>query len=172
MSHLTILVLFLPAFTANAAPVVIRWFPLLREWNIPVWERMLGKNKTWRGWIGGTVIGMCTGLILWRIAPHATFLLPLYDTPLRGMWTGGMLGMGALVGDMVKSAVKRRLHVAPGSAFPPWDGVDYMIGAMLFALPFYRPDGIAIVILLVAGPVFSLLANMCSYALGWKNVWY
>ena len=53
------------------------------------------------------------------------------------MLVGGTIAAGALVGDMGKSFVKRRLGKKPGSMFQPWDGIDYMIGAIIFMLPWY-----------------------------------
>ena len=45
---------FLPAYFANMAPVILKKIPFL---NQPVWERKLGKNKTWRGIVVAIVMG-------------------------------------------------------------------------------------------------------------------
>lgn len=172
MSPLLILALFAPAFIANAAPVVLAVLPVLRSFNQPVWEPVLGRNKTWRGFIGGTVIGLCAALVLYAMSALFPFLMPLYGNLPRAIGAGLLLSSGALLGDMAKSAVKRRCHRPPGAAFPPWDGVDYMIGAIVFLLPLYRPGISGILVLLIAGHVLSLLANLLSYSIGWKSVWY
>ncbi len=172
MSSLLILALFAPAFIANAAPVVLGNLPGLKRMDWPVWESILGKNKTWRGLIGGTFIGLCAALGLHAMSALFSFLMPLYGNLPRATGAGFLLGSGALLGDMAKSAVKRRCHRPPGSAFPPWDGVDYMIGAIVFLLPLYRPGISGILVLLIAGPILSLLANLLSYSIGWKSVWY
>lgn len=88
------------------------------------------------------------------------------------MFLGGWLGLGALVGDMVKSFFKRRLGIKPGAMFQPWDGIDYMIGAIIFMLPWYNGGVIEYIFLLIIGPLLSLLMNICAYRIGWKECWY
>ena len=88
------------------------------------------------------------------------------------MFLGGWLGLGALVGDMVKSFFKRRLGIKPGTMFQPWDGIDYMLGAIIFMLPYYNGGIVEYIFLLIIGPVLSLFTNTCAYKIGWKECWY
>ena len=46
---------------------------------------------------------------------------------------GALMGGGALVGDLVKSFIKRRLNVPPGKPWFPWDQLDWIAGAILFS---------------------------------------
>ena len=104
------------------------------------------------------------GMVSISIQPYATLAMSLIS--------GLLLGVGALVGDIAKSAFKRCLGFPPGSAFPVVDGIDYMVGAIIFFWLIYQPTAIEIIILLVVGPLASLSANCASYCLGWKQVWY
>ncbi len=61
----------------------------------------------------------------------------MYNNWKQAVLVGGFLATGALIGDIGKSFIKRRLGKKPGTMFQPWDGIDYMIGAIIFILPWY-----------------------------------
>jgi CDP-2,3-bis-(O-geranylgeranyl)-sn-glycerol synthase len=174
MSFLPLIWTYLPAFVANAVPVLLPHVPVLRQWNQPIAERSLGKNKTWRGFIIGTVFAV---LIAWLQYESGEFGLfsgwrlfkgDLYESLLSGF----LMGFGALTGDSVKSFFKRRMGIAPGKAWPVIDGIDYMIGAIIFLTPLFLPSFGGVIFLVLVGPIASLLANMVSYTVGWKSVWW
>ena len=50
---------------------------------------------------------------------------------------GLLMGSGALIGDAVKSFFKRRLGIAPGAKFIPFDQTDFAIGALAFTMLFF-----------------------------------
>lgn len=52
---------------------------------------------------------------------------------------GALMGGGALIGDLVKSFIKRRLDVPPGKPWFPWDQLDWIAGAMLLSSIVYVP---------------------------------
>jgi CDP-2,3-bis-(O-geranylgeranyl)-sn-glycerol synthase len=49
---------------------------------------------------------------------------------------GSLLGLGAIIGDSVKSFFKRQFNVAPGSSWVPFDQIDYILGGLIFSLPY------------------------------------
>jgi CDP-2,3-bis-(O-geranylgeranyl)-sn-glycerol synthase len=121
------LVFFLPAYVANMSPVFVRKVNVL---NYPIdggvtlrGHPLLGKNKTWRGLIFGTLMGGLTGGIM----------------QLSGLdfvwWHGFILGFAALLGDALKSMAKRQVGIRPGGRWMPFDQLDYMVVALLFSLP-------------------------------------
>lgn len=168
MKHLWILYIYLPAFIANATPILAKNIPCLREWNTPISEKYLGKNKTYRGLLTGIFCAALTSIA----QRHFDLISLPYATFSNALVFGFLLGSGALVGDLVESFAKRQLNIAPGKALPVFDGIDYILGAIIFVLPFYTPTITELGILVFASPVLSLLANTVSYFLGWKNVWY
>lgn len=115
-----VLWLFLPAIAANMVPVLAvryRWLPRLA---VPLdggrafrGRRLLGGHKTMRGLVVGVAAGTVVGA--------------LQGTPLAG----AALSLGALLGDAVKSALKRQLGIPPGHPWPPFDQVDFALGALL-----------------------------------------
>jgi CDP-2,3-bis-(O-geranylgeranyl)-sn-glycerol synthase len=48
---------------------------------------------------------------------------------------GFLSGMGALLGDAIKSFFKRRVNIKPGSTWFPFDQIDYIVGGILFLMP-------------------------------------
>lgn len=166
---LRLLFLFLPAFMANATPVVIKNLPTLKTWNKSISEADFGKNKTWRGLIGGIIVAILVAALQYLLIPA---WYPFEPTLLTAILCGLLLGTGALVGDLVESWIKRKMDIKPGRPLPFWDGTDYIFGAILFLAPVYLPNFVLLVMLVLIAPLFSLLANVIAYFIGWKNVWH
>jgi len=178
-NFLSLFLIFLPAFFANASPVVAKNIPGIRQlsWPIHVW--LFWKNKTVRGLITGILVGMIIGLILYSFryffVQHLsdyTWIYNLYSSWQQSIFIGWVLATWALLGDMAKSFVKRRLGRKPWSMFQPWDGIDYMVGAILCLAPWYSINTFGIIFLLILGPLLSLLMNALAYSIGWKECWY
>lgn len=82
---------------------------------------------------------------------------------------GIVVGTGAVAGDHVKSAVKRRLGLPPGSPFF-FDRIDFAIGGALGGLWIFpwMTWVHALIIVALAYPV-HLVGNAISYRLGWRK---
>jgi CDP-2,3-bis-(O-geranylgeranyl)-sn-glycerol synthase len=149
-----------PAYCANAAPVLAGG-GLAMDFgkNFVDGKRVFGDNKTFRGFFFGLAVGVGVGLVEWMLFGNP-FLFCLL-TPL-----------GALLGDLAAAFLKRRLGIAPGGLFPVVDQVDFVVGAVVFALPLgvvYWE--LAVAVLLITPPI-HLLTNMVAYKLGLKkNPW-
>ena len=48
------------------------------------------------------------------------------------------MGLGALIGDLIKSFFKRRLGLKPGARFVPFDQTDFVVGALIFIMPIFH----------------------------------
>jgi CDP-2,3-bis-(O-geranylgeranyl)-sn-glycerol synthase len=174
MSITAVLYLFVPAFVANAVPVLIKNIPALAEWNTPIHAECFGKNKTYRGFLFGVLFAVLVSVLQYALRHVAVFssVTMFHDTVGQSALVGLLLGFGALAGDVVESYAKRRMKLAPGKSLPVWDGVDYILGAMLCIMPVYIVSGSEMFILLIIAPLLSLLSNIFSYMVGWKEVWY
>jgi CDP-2,3-bis-(O-geranylgeranyl)-sn-glycerol synthase len=121
------LIFFIPAYVANMLPPFFRKLPFGypidggRTWN---GHRLLGENKTWRGLIIGTIGGGVVGIVMQSSG------LPFV------WWWGHVLGFAALVGDALKSLVKRQIGIKPGGRWIPFDQLDFMITATLVSFAF------------------------------------
>lgn len=138
---------FLPAGIANMAPMFISRAPWFRDMNAPIdggrsWrgKRLLGDNKTWRGLLAGGASGVVVyALQVWLVAAVselAAYMQTWMYVPALIVPLGLLLGFGALVGDAVESFFKRQKGIPSGMAWTPFDQIDFIIGAAIFALPF------------------------------------
>ncbi len=162
-----------PMGVANTAPVLMRGS--FRALAVPV-DRFLGRrgifgaHKTVRGLFfalpfGGAAFLLERALAAATGSPAASF----FDYQMMTPWFGVLAGAGAITGDLVRSAIKRRVGIRPGGRFVPFDQIDYLIGGMVFTAPLFRPSwGIVLGVLVVGG----LLHAFCSgfaYVLGLKK---
>ena len=149
-----------PAYCANATPVLAGGGTAMDFGkNFVDGKRVFGTNKTFRGFFFGLAVGIAVGLVEWWIFGYP-FLFSLL-TPL-----------GALLGDLTAAFLKRRLGIAPGGLFPVVDQVDFVVGAIVFALPLAMVYWELAVAALIITPPIHLLTNFCAYKLKLKkNPW-
>ena len=106
--------LFLPAYFANAAPVLLHGGgPLDGGRVLSDGRRLLGDHKTVYGTLAGVVVGSAVGLA--------------QMSPLRGF----LFASGAILGDLVFAFFKRRLGMRPGQSLPLWDQVGFILFAII-----------------------------------------
>jgi CDP-2,3-bis-(O-geranylgeranyl)-sn-glycerol synthase len=111
----------LPAYAANMAPPFLKFWT---GWNPPLSVRALGAHKTVLGVAAGLAAAILIAGIQARVAWNASLIV--YDA-----FTGARFGLGAMGGDSAKSFVKRRLGIAPGARWIPFDQLDFAVGALL-----------------------------------------
>ncbi len=121
---------FLPAGISNMAPIFANHVPGLNQINFPMdfnlsvrGRRVLGPNKTWRGFIFGIILSVIAAVILSKFFP---------EYPANPYLLGFLLGAGALVGDALKSFFKRQMDIPSGQSWLIFDQVDYILGGILF----------------------------------------
>lgn len=159
------LVWILPAYVANAAPVVLakllkrktRLHPLDFGCVFLDGRRVFGDNKTIEGLVGGFLAGAAVALALERLSLHS---LP----------SGAVLSLGALLGDLAGAFVKRRIGMKPGDPAPLLDQLDFLMGALAahFAA-FGELDTSAAMILVLLTPPIHLATNALAYLVGLKQ---
>jgi CDP-2,3-bis-(O-geranylgeranyl)-sn-glycerol synthase len=156
------IIFILPAYCANATPVIAGGgLPIDLGRKFIDGKAIFGKNKTFRGFFVGLVVGTGVGL-----SESAVFNYPLMF--------GLLLSLGALFGDLAGAFLKRRLGIAPGNLLPIVDQVDFVVGALIFSLllsPYMLTWELALSVLLITPPI-HLLTNFAAYKLGLKsNPW-
>lgn len=99
-SVLHALLVFLPAYVANMGPVLVA--KLVPGWKAPIdggrvgkdGKRILGPGKTWRGLVGGTVLGAVTAVVVaWLVPPFTA----------DGLWDGWDYSLGGYAGGEIGS---------------------------------------------------------------------
>jgi CDP-2,3-bis-(O-geranylgeranyl)-sn-glycerol synthase len=157
---------FLPVYFANMAPVILKKLPAL---NQPVWERKLGKNKTWRGIVVAIVMGTLI-FYLQKVAYQNGFTsIALIDYTDFSIMLGFLMGLGAIVGDMVGSYYKRKANIAPGKPWPVYDQLDFVVGAFAFSFIVYIPPAEMFLVILILSPLLHVLFNLIGYWLKFKK---
>lgn len=165
---------FLPAYCANMAPVFASRLRL--PFGQPISLRLFGGHKTWRGLIVGFVAAFVVLYIqkLLLIQGDIIFTkISLLDyNNISILLYALAFGLGALVGDLIKSFFKRRFDRKPGTPWVPFDQIDFVIGAIILLYPLYQIDIQIILILLVVTPILHLATNIFGYQFGLKRVWW
>ena len=163
----------LPAYTANGLPVIFGGGPPIDFGKTINGTRIFGDGKTIRGFIGGVLSGTLVGLTLFYVGPmlnqsipESQGLIDLSYNPIIGV----LLSVGALIGDLVGSFIKRRLNLKRGAPAPVLDQITFLVFALLFAsiLILVPLEYVIILIPLTLG--MHIVTNAISWALGLKKV--
>lgn len=163
-----------PAYLPNSAAVLGGGGPPIDGGRTMNGRRLLGDGKTWRGTATGWAAGAALALALnWVNEPAADVAdISLPEFPLA---VAVALPLGAMVGDIAASFLKRRLGQAQGSPVPGVDQFDFLVGALVFGFavaPGWFQDTftpLVLVLILVVTPVVHLTANRIAYTLELKD---
>lgn len=139
-----VLYLLLPAAFANMAPIFFKdswkWlaFPidLNKKWK---GKPILGSHKTVRGFVAGILMAILIAFLqkqLWEAGVARNWVLIDYEH----LWLslGFWMGLGAMLGDSLKSFFKRQVSIKPGSQFMPWDQIDWILGSLILVSLFVQ----------------------------------
>ncbi len=144
--------LFLPAYFANASPVVLGGGEPLdggRKWLDG--KPFLGSHKTIKGTLLGVVVGAVVGV--------------LQGNPVGGVFQS----VGAVAGDIVASFFKRRWNLRPGEGMPLVDQLDFITFAVLLSYPVQRTSLEAMLVILVLTVPIHYAVNYVAWLLRLKE---
>jgi hypothetical protein len=181
-----LLILFIPTFISNSVPILVKNIPIIDKFNKPISKKLFWKNKTYRWFISGILFAIFFSFILYSCLDNiniyfewVNFLnnsIYLYYNIVNDIFIAFLVWflqwLWALYWDLMESYVKRKIWKKPWSALPFWDWVDYMIWSILVFSIIYSPTFFWILFLIFFAPFISLVANIISYLLWWKDVWY
>lgn len=150
-----------PAYAANMAPPFVRYW---KGWNRPISRRWLGDHKTVVGFAAGVAAALLTAFAQSRLGWTGS----LVD---YGGWPGLGLrfGVGAMAGDSVKSLLKRRLGIAPGQPWVPFDQLDFVLGALVLVWPVAGLGWADAAVILLLSPLGHVAVNQLGYWLGVRD---
>ncbi|WP_224332978.1 CDP-2,3-bis-(O-geranylgeranyl)-sn-glycerol synthase [Haloprofundus halobius] len=164
----------LPAYVPNNAAVLSGGGDPIdggRMWGD---RRLLGDGKTWRGTAVGSVVGVLLAVVLNLVRDRVEARL---GVSLPEFSLGGAVGLavGAMLGDIAASFLKRRSGRERGASFPLLDQLDFVVGALglaklLSPVWFSRTfTPLRLVVVVVITPVLHLVTNGIAYLLGLKD---
>ncbi|MCD6222357.1 MAG: CDP-2,3-bis-(O-geranylgeranyl)-sn-glycerol synthase [Thermoplasmata archaeon] len=165
----------LPAYIANGSAVLLGGgtpIDFNKKWR---GKPIFGKGKTWRGFIGGGLAGVIAGIIMNEFIA--------FDGKY-GIVIIASLSFGALLGDLFKSFIKRRIGKERGEKWIIADQLDFLVGAFLlcyavsYALqPYMNENWFTthftiwhILFLLIFTPFLHLATNILAYLFKYKEV--
>jgi CDP-2,3-bis-(O-geranylgeranyl)-sn-glycerol synthase len=164
----------LPAYVPNNAAVLVGGGRPIDGGRTLGGRRLLGDGKTWRGTMGGWAAGVALALGLRSVRVPAGDLL---GVALPGFPIAAALALplGAMLGDIAASFLKRRTGRARGAPFPGVDQLDFVAGALLaaaVAAPGWVADTFTLPVLavvVVVTPLLHVVTNATAYWLGLKD---
>ena len=128
-------------------------------------NELFGKGKTWKGTIFGTIAGTIIALALATAFPVQTKSFFL-DYLLLGF----LLSLGAVLGDIAGSFLKRRFSIARGKPVLLLDQLDFVAGGMLLGALVFVPRLEEIVFIVILTLVVHKLSNYLAFKLKIKKV--
>jgi CDP-2,3-bis-(O-geranylgeranyl)-sn-glycerol synthase len=174
-----------PAYASNVLATLVGGGPPIdggRNWSDG--RRVLGDGKTWRGLILAPLLALAVGALQHAYAADVGFGVtdfgegPIHLVPVYA------LALGALLGDVGASFLKRRLGKQRGSRWLGPDQYDFVAGALLLAAlaslatmaatgSFWLTEALTwgpLLVILILTPGLHLLVNGIGYLIGVKEV--
>jgi CDP-2,3-bis-(O-geranylgeranyl)-sn-glycerol synthase len=163
----------LPAYLPNPiAALAGGGTPIDLGRNLSDGKRIFGEGKTYRGLIIGILAGIGIGLVQigisgiygWKNLPEQTYL------------SITLLATGALLGDLCKSFIKRRLGKERGAKWPIADMYDLVAGSLLLVLIFdpawlfANMTLLIFILILIITPILHRVVNIIGYHFRVKEV--
>ena len=165
----------LPAYIPNNAAVLVGGGrPIDGGRALPDGNRLFGDGKTWRGTAAGTAAGVAVALVLNLLEPAATGATGL-GLPVFPVHAAVALALGAMLGDILASFLKRRTGRERGASFPGVDQLDFVVASLgltllaateWFLATFTLP---VLVVVAIITPLLHIGTNAGAYVLGLKN---
>jgi CDP-2,3-bis-(O-geranylgeranyl)-sn-glycerol synthase len=174
--------LMFPAYAVNSAAVFVGGgTPMDLGKKAKDGERYLGDGKTWRGFFGGTFVGVLIGLAQNWIAlqlPENGYVVPFARDYPYATYVIALLCFGSMTGDAIGSYIKRRMKIPRGGKANIMDPLGFVLMAWLFVgigstMWFYDymlKDIVPIITMLVLTPLIHRLTNILGYKMGKKKV--
>ncbi|MDD4353145.1 MAG: CDP-2,3-bis-(O-geranylgeranyl)-sn-glycerol synthase [Candidatus Nanoarchaeia archaeon] len=158
--------LLLPAYLANGAPTFLIKFKkhsldFGKKWGK---NRIFGEGKTFEGLIFACLIAFISGLLIKYVYYYLN--LPWINITPFGY---AFIGLGAMLGDLTGSFIKRRMNMKRGQNAGLLDMMDFMIGTLIFIRILTEYSYWVMIIGLTLTPLIHRLANIIGYKIGVKK---
>jgi len=161
-----------PAYGANGLCMIARGKRRIDFGRTFRGKPLFGPGKTWEGLIAGIILAITVAsfqrlmfpFLPWDLSPVTLDIVPM--SPFLGF----VIGLGAMVGDLGGSFIKRRLGIPRGRPAPLLDQLDFIIGMFVFLLFVIALKWEWVVILVIITPIVHLVGNGIAYLLKIKKV--
>jgi CDP-2,3-bis-(O-geranylgeranyl)-sn-glycerol synthase len=168
----------LPAYIPNNAAVLAGGSRPIDGGRMLGDSRLLGDGKTWRGTAVGWTAGGLVAVVLNLIEPTASDALGI-EIPVFPLAIVVVFPLGAMLGDITASFLKRRSGRERGAPYPGVDQLDFVVVSLVLAFAVDAFLGLSwfsktftvpvLAVILVVTPVLHVSTNALAYALGLKD---
>lgn len=160
-SFIQVFKLFLPALIANGSPVLLKeGYPIDFRKKFIDGRRILGDGKTFEGFALGMFFGFYIGIVEAIVFQNILYIK-----------TGFLSSLGALLGDIAGSFIKRRIGLKRGERAPLLDQLDFIYGAaILLVIAKVEFDLLSFLIFQIVVIILHVLTNRIAYYLKLKPV--
>jgi CDP-2,3-bis-(O-geranylgeranyl)-sn-glycerol synthase len=158
----SIIWLYLPGAFANMAPIIFNRINFL---SFPIDAKLFGEHKTYRGFFFGIILSVLIVYIQNNLNIQTKQINIIDYSKTNILYFGVMMGLFALLGDLIKSFIKRRLKIPPGKAFIPFDQIDWVIGTSIFLIFFIKIKIDTILFSIIILGILHVIVNIVSYKL-------
>ena len=159
-------------------------FPIDKGYSLNDGKRILGKNKTYKGFLGMVVITSLLQVLLGWLSQlfQNLELLNVYyrvhdNLLFTNIWLGGLLGLAYVLFELPNSLLKRRFDTEPGMGAPEkyfWtffllDQIDSLIGIILVSRLITNISRLEGMLILILGSITHIIVNLILYRLNWRQ---
>lgn len=158
------------AAIANYGVMYFDWWPALKR---PLSSRLFGANKTWRGLVSLTLLGVLGGAL--ALILETVLLNSNHYTLHNFYWAGALQGLAWALGELPNSWLKRRANIPPGQAHVPGlkgrfficlNQVDSPFACTLVAFMTFAMTVSQFVFLVLLGSLLHFYVNHLLFRLG------
>jgi CDP-2,3-bis-(O-geranylgeranyl)-sn-glycerol synthase len=161
-----IVLALLPMYFANSSAMLFGGKTPL-DLNAKAWDGKpwLGKGKTFKGTFFGVFFGTLAALLIANLVPQAVL-----EISSNYVLFGFFVSVGAILGDMVGSFLKRRMDWEPGKPVLLLDQLDFLAGGILLGCLFFVPTLLQIVVMVLATLIVHRFSNWIAFKAKLKEV--
>ena len=132
---------------------------------------IFGPGKTWEGLIFAVFMGTLFGAVEIYFYPQLNAIalengLALFELSIFSVF---LVALGAMLGDMLGSFIKRRMGISRGRSAPLLDQLDFLFGAFVFAYVFFEISFMSVLLYLMITPFVHLTCCFIGNKLGVKK---
>jgi CDP-2,3-bis-(O-geranylgeranyl)-sn-glycerol synthase len=136
-------------------------------------DYLFGSGKTWRGLVSATIVGMLAAGLQALLYDFSWFNeISLINYQRSWLAFGFCAGAGAILGDLIKSFFKRRVHISSGGSWPVFDQLDFIVGFFVATWWLLQPGWEVLLAAAVLTLILHPLTNIIAYSLKLKKVWW
>lgn len=162
----TVFLFVVPLYIANSSAMLLGGKTPL-DFGARLFDKkeIFGKGKTWKGSVFGCLAGTISAFAI-----SLVFLEQTNALVKNYVLLGFLLSLGAIVGDLAGSFVKRRFGIERGKPVFLLDQLDFIVGGLLFGALIFLPRVEQIALIIILTVIAHRLANYIAFKIKIKKV--